>query len=234
MQDIAEHTGGELKMGSRAHYTGTIQRLMDQGLVREVEIAAAADGSATNGRRHYRLTACRAAGAASRGAAAGAPGQRGPRRKPRVRCEGLTVDSAAAQRAPLLRSSAALPGRVPAVVYAADIGLPMSSTDMARRVTRQEQCVRDFSYCAATADLPITLCQGSACRQSGPQWAWPSRLRRPQLLWGGTVWMLALEWPDGPARSFTLSASWRCSLGILGRRSLRGRRAGSTAARRSA
>lgn len=36
MQDVAEHTDGELRMGAGTLY-GTIQRLMDSGLVREVE-----------------------------------------------------------------------------------------------------------------------------------------------------------------------------------------------------
>jgi len=54
MQDIAQHTGGELKMGAGTLY-GTIQRLMDQGLVREVE-SPRPQTARDERRRHYRLT----------------------------------------------------------------------------------------------------------------------------------------------------------------------------------
>jgi len=54
MQDIAEHTDGEFKMGAGTLY-GTIQRLMDAGLVREVE-SPPPETARDERRRHYRLT----------------------------------------------------------------------------------------------------------------------------------------------------------------------------------
>ncbi len=54
MQDIAEHTDGALKMGAGTLY-GTLQRLMDAGLVREVE-SPPPETVRDERRRHYRLT----------------------------------------------------------------------------------------------------------------------------------------------------------------------------------
>lgn len=54
MQDVARHTDGALKMGAGTLY-GTIQRLMDQGLVREVE-SPRPHTARDERRRHYRLT----------------------------------------------------------------------------------------------------------------------------------------------------------------------------------
>ena len=54
MQDIAEHTDGTLKMGAGTLY-GTLQRLMDAGLVREVE-SPPPETVRDERRRHYRLT----------------------------------------------------------------------------------------------------------------------------------------------------------------------------------
>jgi DNA-binding PadR family transcriptional regulator len=54
MQDIAEHTDGSLRMGAGTLY-GTIQRLMDAGLVREVE-SPPPQTVRDERRRHYRLT----------------------------------------------------------------------------------------------------------------------------------------------------------------------------------
>jgi DNA-binding PadR family transcriptional regulator len=54
MQDIAEHTDGSLEMGPGTLY-GTIQRLMDAGMVREVE-SPPPESARDERRRHYRLT----------------------------------------------------------------------------------------------------------------------------------------------------------------------------------
>jgi DNA-binding PadR family transcriptional regulator len=54
MQDIAEHTSSALKMGAGTLY-GTLQRLMDAGLVREVE-SPPPETARDERRRHYRLT----------------------------------------------------------------------------------------------------------------------------------------------------------------------------------
>ena len=54
MQDVAEHTGGALRMGAGTLY-GTIQRLMDAGWVREVE-SPPPQTVRDERRRHYRLT----------------------------------------------------------------------------------------------------------------------------------------------------------------------------------
>ena len=55
MQDIAKHTDGSLRMGAGTLY-GTIQRLMDAELVREVE-SPPPQTVRDERRRHYRLTA---------------------------------------------------------------------------------------------------------------------------------------------------------------------------------
>jgi DNA-binding PadR family transcriptional regulator len=54
MQDVSQHTDGALRMGAGTLY-GTIQRLMDQGLVREVE-SPKPQTARDEKRRHYRLT----------------------------------------------------------------------------------------------------------------------------------------------------------------------------------
>ena len=55
MQDIVEHTDGAFKMGAGTLY-GTIQRLIDAGMVREVE-SPPPETARDERRRHYRLTA---------------------------------------------------------------------------------------------------------------------------------------------------------------------------------
>ena len=54
MRDIAEHTDGAFQMGAGTLY-GTIQRLTDSGLVREVE-SPPPQSTRDERRRHYRLT----------------------------------------------------------------------------------------------------------------------------------------------------------------------------------
>lgn len=54
MQDIAQHTDGALKMGAGTLY-GTLQRLMDQGWVCEVD-SPPPQTARDERRRHYRLT----------------------------------------------------------------------------------------------------------------------------------------------------------------------------------
>lgn len=54
MQDVAEHTEGRLRMGPGTLY-GTIQRLIEAGLVREVS-SPPAQTLRDERRRHYRMT----------------------------------------------------------------------------------------------------------------------------------------------------------------------------------
>jgi DNA-binding PadR family transcriptional regulator len=54
MQDVAEHTGGAIRMGAGTLY-GTLQRLLEQGWVDEA--SGEADAARDERRRYYRLSA---------------------------------------------------------------------------------------------------------------------------------------------------------------------------------